>query len=109
MNARKRSDLSRLVMIGLIVPMTAMGIAFSASAQTRPGQPASNTENVVRVLGSRSTRFSPPLPNVDAVRRMASDPKNQRDLGAVLEMAGLVTVRAAVIQVLTSGNVTETM
>ncbi len=85
-----------LIAIGVAVPVP------MASAGDDLGQQGG--EHVVRRLGG-STRFSPPVRTVDALRQMAT--KNRKDLEQVLDMAGLSSISGQVLEALTQGSVTE--
>jgi hypothetical protein len=97
---------AKIVAAGTIVAVLGLGVlAPEAQSQTRTTGGQTSGETVVRRLGG-STRFSPPVRSVDALRRMAGS--NRRDIARVLESAGLGNISAQVIDALTTGQVFET-
>src|SRR5262245_907726 len=97
-----RADAVNTILLPAMLSLTVA--APKASAQTTASARSSG-EHVVRRLGG-STRFSPPVPSVDALRRMATT--NRRDLELVLRTAGLSSISNDVLDALTNGRVMET-
>jgi hypothetical protein len=62
---------------------------------------------VVRRLNT-AYRFTPPVRSVDALRRTMSRANTQRDIGTLLQQAGLESLQAEVLRNLTEGTVTRT-
>jgi hypothetical protein len=79
------------------------GVVLSVGIMAEPVQ--AQTETVVRRLGG-STRFSAPVRNVAALRRMAQ--ANRADLLRILNDNGLQNVSEQVVDAMVNGRVTET-
>jgi hypothetical protein len=62
--------------------------------------------HVVRRLNT-AYRFTPPVRTVDALRRTMSRANTQRDIGTLLEQAGLQNIQAEVLRNLSEGTVTQ--
>ncbi len=77
-----------VMVLSLVLPM-------AASAQVR---------SMTRLGGA--TRFTAPVRSVEALKRTMSRPRTQRDIGTVLEKAGLSNLQAEVLRNLTEGTVT---
>jgi hypothetical protein len=97
---------AKLVTVGALVAWAGMAAGVPAAwAQPSNASGQVSTERVMRRLGG-STRFSPPVRTVDALRKMAG--ANRGDLTKVLDLAGLSGISNQVLETLTSGAVTET-
>jgi hypothetical protein len=79
---------------------------FRGLALVTAQQPSGQVRSL-RNLGGAS-RFTPPVRNIDALRRTMSRPRTQTDIGTVLDEAGLGSVRGEVLKALTGGEVSET-
>jgi hypothetical protein len=93
------------LLVGITLPSPAL-----AQARGRGGQgvePTAERLHSVRRLNT-AYRFTPPVRTVDALRRTMSRANIQRDLGTLLDQAGLSGVRAEVVRHLTDGTVTPT-
>lgn len=79
-----------------------------ASAQRAGGAPAQGAErvHVVRRLNT-AYRFTPPVRTVDALKRTMSRANTQRDIGTLLQQAGLESLQAEVLRNLSEGTVTQ--
>ena len=86
-----------------------LALPLPALAQRGGGAPAQGAErvHVVRRLNT-AYRFTPPVRSVDALRRTMSRANTQRDIGTLLQQAGLESLQAEVIRNLTEGTVTRT-
>ncbi len=91
----------KFTVVGALV--VALGMAVPVPDAN--AQPSASGERVVRRLGG-TTRFSPPVRSVDAVRRMTT--ARQADLKRILEEVGLASIAPQVIETLTTGAVTTT-
>jgi hypothetical protein len=97
---------ARIAGAGALVAVLGLGVLVpDARSQTRTSGAQTSDERVVRRLGG-STRFSPPVRSVDALKTMAAS--NRRDLTQVLERVGLSSISSQVIDAMTSGQVFET-
>src|SRR6476620_676383 len=92
--------------LGVLATAAMLAAATPGSAQTRPatGTTQPNGEHVMRRLGGATTRFSPPVNTVAALRKMAA--ANRRDINGVLQIAGLSDISTQVMDALTNGAVT---
>ena len=79
----------------------------AAAAQLRQQAPATPRVQSIRRLGGPN-RFVAPVRTVDALRRSMSRPNIQRDIGLVMEGAGLGSISAEAQRILGQGMVTET-
>src|ERR1044072_3536993 len=91
------------------VALSLLVLPLPASAQRGGGAGAQGAErvHVVRRLNT-SYRFTPPVRTVDALKRTMSRANIQRDVGTLLDQAGLSSLRAEVQRNLTEGTVTST-
>jgi hypothetical protein len=91
------------------IALTLLALPLPALAQRGGGAPAQGAErlHVVRRLNT-AYRFTAPVRNVDALKRTMSRANIQRDLGTLLDQAGLSSVQAEVVRNLTEGTVTTT-
>ena len=86
------------------LPVLVLGLALTAS--TASAQPQTPPPHSVRSLGG-ATRFTAPVRDIAALRRSMARPAIQRDLGTVLDRAGLASLTAQVQSILAGGQVTE--
>ena len=100
------------ITVGFVVTL-GMSLPSSALAQTHEhgagaaAQPTGERLHVVRRLNT-SYRFTAPVRTVDALKRTMSRANIQRDLGTLLDQAGLASVQAEVVRNLSEGTVTST-
>lgn len=87
--------------LGILFAVLTLVVPARALAQTRDA----SGDHVIRILGA-STRFSPPVNTVTALRRMATT--NRADLEKILGDAGLSSISAQVMDKLTNGTVENT-
>jgi hypothetical protein len=91
------------------IALTLLALPLPALAQRGGGAPAQGADrvHVVRRLNT-AYRFTVPVRNVDALKRTMSRANIQRDIGTLLDQAGLASIRAEVVRNLTEGTVTTT-
>ena len=102
-----RSRLRGLFYAGLVFFLSS-GLPLAASADTSAeaaAQQAPARVQSLRRLGGAS-RFTVPVRNIDALKRTMSQARIQRDLGTVLDMVGLSSLRTEVLKDLAEGLVT---
>jgi hypothetical protein len=89
--------------------LTLLALPLPAFAQRGGGAPAQGAErvHVVRRLNT-AYRFTPPVRTVEALRRTMGRANIQRDIGTLLQQAGLESLQAEVVRNLTEGTVTRT-
>jgi hypothetical protein len=89
--------------------LTILALPLPALAQRGGGAPAQGGErvHVVRRLNT-AYRFTPPVRTVEALRRTMGRANIQRDIGTLLQQAGLESLQAEVVRNLTEGTVTRT-
>jgi hypothetical protein len=88
-----------IFVLGLAVPQAAL-------AQRGAPPPGERLHSVRRL--NTTYRFTPPVRTVDALKRTMSRPNIQRDIGTLLEQAGLSSIQNEVVRNLTEGTVTAT-
>ena len=91
------------------IAFTLLALPIPALAQRGAGAGAQGAErvHVVRRLNT-AYRFTPPVRTVEALRRTMSRANTQRDIGTLLEQAGLASLRVEVLRNLSEGTVTRT-
>jgi hypothetical protein len=91
------------------IALTLLALPLPALAQRGGGAPAQGAErlHVVRRLNT-AYRFTPPVRTVDTLKRTMSRANTQRDIGTLLDQAGLSSLRAEVLRNLSEGTVTMT-
>jgi hypothetical protein len=96
--------------IATAVALSLLVSPLPASAQRGGGAGAAQGAERVHVVRRLNTayRFTPPVRTVDALRRTMSRANTQRDIGTLLQQAGLEKLQAEVIRNLTEGTVTRT-
>src|ERR1044072_4538575 len=92
----------------LTAALTLLALPLPALAQRGGGAAAQGAErvHVVRRLNT-AYRFTPPVRTVDALKRTMSRANTQRDIGTLLQQAGLESRQAEVLRNLTEGTVTQ--
>ena len=93
----------------LTAALTLLALPLPAFAQRGGGASGQGAErvHVVRRLNT-AYRFTPPVRTVDALKRTMSRANTQRDIGTLLQQAGLESLQAEVLRNLTEGTVTST-
>src|ERR1044072_6851639 len=87
------------------VALSLLVLPLPASAQRGGGAGAQGAErvHVVRRLNT-AYRFTPPVRTVDALKRTMSRANTQRDIGTLLQQAGLESIQGAGVRHLTEGT-----
>jgi hypothetical protein len=96
------------VTVGLAFTLLALPLPIEAQGRggAQGAQPAERL-HVVRRLNT-PYRFTPPVRTVDALKRTMSRANTQRDIGTLLDQAGLASLRDEVVRNLSEGTVTST-
>jgi hypothetical protein len=105
-----RSRLRGLLSVGLLILMSsAFPVIASADspAEAAAAQQPTPPVRSLRQLGG-STRFTAPVRDIPALRRTMSRANIQRDIGTVLDEAGLTPLTFEVRKILADGAVMET-
>ena len=96
-----------LVVVPLCSPVRAFADVADdgAAAQQSPSPAATRIQSLRRL--NTPNRFAMPVRTVDALRRAMSGPAMRRDIVRVLDGAGLGSLQADVLRILSDGLVTE--